>query len=338
MAAHQKFLLRVYITADIAIKITLGDRPESVEDLIKILKEKAKPRLDFEFTLQYDDPDFEGQLSCLLDIQELPEKATLKVVRSESDASSCASSDTDILPHVPVSQRQKTWPDVFPVPTFSYEVEYELENGNGAFQASGTRKKLTRAQKHNILENMARVMYSFKAYPNDREVGMAAEALVTTHPCLKEPGSLSGWYGWKVSLKFKMGNYRTTLARSGCLEVSVNTGKRSRNNPEKEAPHANIKRARRAEVNYLPNLPSGQSEASLEEMRQEMKQEVEKSERSLPLIEKHMQMTFALRRKEIVQEHPSAKDFLEKWPALHIQSQVRQTRGEGEWKNIFMSS
>lgn len=236
MPAPQKILLRVYISTDIAIKITLTERPESVEELINIMREKAKPRLDFEFTLQYDDPDFDGQLSCLVDIQELPEKATLKVVRSESDASSCASSDTDSLPHVPVSQRQKTWPDIFPVPTFSYDVEYELEKGNSAFKRSGQTQKLTRDQKHNILENMAAVMHSFKPYPSDRDVGMAAEALVTAHPCLKEPGRVSGWYGWKVSLKYKMGNYRTRLARSGCLEVSVNIGRKSRNNMTKSTP------------------------------------------------------------------------------------------------------
>lgn len=168
----------------------------------------------------------------------------MKVVRSESDTSSCASSDTDILPHVPVSQCQKTWPDIFPVPTFSYEVEHVLEEGNSAFERSVTTLKLTRAQKHNVLENMAAVMHSFRPYPSDRELGMAVEALVTAHPCLKEPRSRSGWYGWKVSLTFKMGNYHTKLARSGCLEVFVNAGRRSRNNPDKEHPHSNIKRAR----------------------------------------------------------------------------------------------
>ena len=257
-------MLRDYIATDVAVKITLTERP--VEELI--LREKVKPRLDFEFTLQYDDPDFGGQFSCPVDIQELPEKGTLRVVRSESDTSSCASSDTYILPHAPISQRQKTWPDIFPVPTFSYEVEHVLEDGNSAFQRSGkTLKKLTRAQKHNILENMAAVMHNFKPYPSDRDVGMAAVALVKAHPCLKEPRSVSGWYGWKVSLKFKKGNYRTKLARSGCLEVSVNEGRRSRNNPDKEHPHSSIKRARRAEVNYLPNFPRRENQASLEEIR-----------------------------------------------------------------------
>ncbi|KAI4814508.1 hypothetical protein KUCAC02_003700 [Chaenocephalus aceratus] len=324
MAASQKFLLRVYIATDVAIKVTLTERPESVEELINILREKVKPKLDFEFTLQYEDPDFGGQLSCLLDIQELPEKGTLKVVTSDSDISSCASSDTDILPHVSVRERQKTWPDIFPVPTFSYEVEHVLGEGNSAFETYGKTLKLNRGQKHNILESMAAVMHNFKPYPSDRDVGMAAEALVTAHPCLKELGSVSGWYGWKIFLKFKMGNYRTKLARSGCVEVAVNAGKRSINNPDKDHPHSKIKRARRAEVNYLPNFPRGENQTSLEEMRIQILQEVEKSEKNLILIEKLMQMTFALRRQEIVQENPLVRDFLEKWPALRMESQEVQ--------------
>lgn len=129
----------VYVTTDVAIKVTLTERPELVKELINILREKAKRRLDFEFTLHYEDPDFGGQLSCLVDIQECknPEKATFKMIGSESDTRSCASSDTDILPLVPIRQRQKSWPDIFPVPTFSYEVERVLEEGNSAFATSG---------------------------------------------------------------------------------------------------------------------------------------------------------------------------------------------------------
>lgn len=322
MSAANKFLLRVYLSTDIAVKVTLSERPESLEDLINILKEKVKPRLDFEFSLQYEDPDFDGQLSCLVDIEELPVKGTLRVVRSENDTSSCASSDTDILPHVPVSHRLKTWPDVFPVPTFSYEMEHVLAEGNDLFESSGKTVKLNRAQKHNILETMAAAMHTYKPYPSDREVGAAAEALVRAHPCLKELGSTSGWYGWKVSLKFKMGNYRTMLARSGCVEVSVNTGKRSRNNPDKDSPNSNIKKARRAEVNYLPDFPHGENQASLEEMRRQIIQEVAKSEKNKPLIERLMQTSFALRRQEIVRENPMVKDILERWPALQMEAQV----------------
>uniref|UniRef100_A0A8C1LVX7 Uncharacterized protein n=1 Tax=Cyprinus carpio TaxID=7962 RepID=A0A8C1LVX7_CYPCA len=271
MAESQKLLLRVYIAPDIAHKMTLSTRPSTVEELITVIKEKFRPRLDFDFNLQYEDPDFGGQLCFLTDISELPEKAVLKVHRSETDAGSASTSDTEILPYAP--ERLQSWPDVFPVPQFSYDVEHSLNGGNMAYQNSGKFLKLTKGQKHDILENMAKAMHSFKAYPSDKEVAKAAEALISKHPCLTEPGSQCGWYGWKTSLKFKMGNFRTKLSRSGCEEVAVNSGKRSKNNPESESPHSNIKRARRA---------------------------------------------------EIVVDNPSqaVKEFLEKWPALRLESQI----------------
>lgn len=244
------------------------------------------------------------------------------MVRSESDHSSTGSSDTDILPHVPLRLRQKNWPDSFPVPTFSHEVEHVCAQGNSAFESSGKTLKLTRSQKHNILEKMAETMHNFKPYPHDKEVAMAAEALITTHPCLREQGSRSGWYGWKVALKFKMGNYWAQLARSGCAEVSVNAGKRSRTNPRNDSPHSHIKRARRAEVNFLPNFPSGENEVTLEEMRVQIVQEMEKTEQDLMLIDKLMHTTFALRRQHIVQESPRVREFLENWPAWQMHSQV----------------
>uniref|UniRef100_A0A3P8QZU8 Uncharacterized protein n=1 Tax=Astatotilapia calliptera TaxID=8154 RepID=A0A3P8QZU8_ASTCA len=278
MAVSQKFLLRVHLTTDVVVKVSLTKRPESVEELITILREKLNPRLDFEFTLQYEDPDFDGQLTCLLDIQELPEKGTLKVVRSESDVSSCASSDTDILPHVPLAQRLKCWPDTFPVPTFSYEVEHLLEEGNRAFEMSG---------KHSSPKAQHLGDHGF----SDAHLQSLSDSC-----------------------------YHSSI--SGCVEVSFNAGRRSVNNPEGEHPHSNIKRARRAEVNYLPNFPRGEDQVSLEDMRVQIKNEVEKTEPNKVMIEKLMQTTFALRRHEIVQDNPMVKNFLEKWPALRFDSQV----------------
>lgn len=101
------------------------------------------------------DPDFDGDLCLLVDIQELPEKGTLRVIRPEGDTSSTASSDTDILPHVPASQCQKSWPDHFVVPGFGYEMEHILEEGNRVYEESGKLLKLKRSQKGEILKKMA---------------------------------------------------------------------------------------------------------------------------------------------------------------------------------------
>ena len=50
------------------------------------------------------------------------------------------------------------------------------------------------------------------------------------------------------SLRFKMGNYRTKVSRAGIKDVVVNTGKRSRTNPEGAASRATIKRPKTAIV------------------------------------------------------------------------------------------
>ncbi|XP_065119721.1 uncharacterized protein [Paramisgurnus dabryanus] len=314
----QNFFLHVHTSTDIVRKMTLSSRPASVEDLKRNIKEKFN--LNFDFILSYQDPDFDGQLCSLLDIEELPQKAVLKVVRSESVASS--SDDTVILPHEVIPERTEKWPDVFTVPTFSFEVELVLADGNAAYETTRKTCRLTRGQKHNILETLAAKMHSFKAYPKDKEVSMVAEALVNKHPCLREPGSQTGWYGWKNSLKFKMGSYRTKLSRAGSHEVAVNSGKRSKNNPQRDAPHTNIKRPKRAEINFLPNFPRGEDAASLEQLRLRIVDEAKMSDTNLVLITKLMDTTFALRRKEIICNELPVHGILERWAALKIESQI----------------
>lgn len=321
--AAQNLLLHVHIATDIVRKMALPLRPESVDDLKTKIKDRFN--LDFEFSLSFEDPDFDGQLCSLVDMDELPQKAVLKVMRVEGDATSLASDDTTILPHAMTPERVGKWPTTFLAPTFSHEVELILGDGNKAFEQTGKALKLSRGQKHNILETLAQRMHEFKAYPSDNEFSEVAEALVTKHPCLKEPGSQTGWYGWKNSLKFKMGNYRSKLSRAGFSEVAVNSLKRSKNNPDREPPHTNIKRPRRAEVNFLPNFPKGEDVGSLEQIRLQIVNEVKMADKNLTKIASLMQTTFALRRKEVISDELPLKEILERWPALTVESQVSIT-------------
>lgn len=83
------------------------------------------------------------------------------------------------------------WPESFSVPTFSYEVAFTLREGNSVFEREGKGLRLTRDQKHNILNVMAAEINQHKAYPSGSQISKAAEALVTKHPCLKEQSSSS---------------------------------------------------------------------------------------------------------------------------------------------------
>ncbi|KAG7513812.1 hypothetical protein JOB18_017200 [Solea senegalensis] len=62
-------------------------------------------------------------------------------------------------------------------------------------------------------------MFSYTAYPNDAQRFEVAQALVEKHPCLKEPGSFNGTYGWQQSLKYKCGNNRTKRKALGSPEL-----------------------------------------------------------------------------------------------------------------------
>lgn len=124
-------------------------------------------------------------------------------------------------------------------------MEHILEEGNRVYEQSGKLLKLKRSQKSEILKKMAETIYSFKPYIHDKELEIAAQALVTAHPCLRMTTGEDGELGWKLHIGYKVASYRNKLAKAGVAEVAINTGKWSRNNPQKEHPHCNIKRARK---------------------------------------------------------------------------------------------
>ncbi|XP_057699041.1 sterile alpha motif domain-containing protein 3-like [Corythoichthys intestinalis] len=220
-------------------------------------------------------------------------------------------------------ERLCQWPAIFVVPSFSFEVEHILSEGNSALMTEGKTTRLTRYQKHNILDVMAAEIYKYKAYPSTIQIAWAAEALVIKHPCLKEKGSKKGYDGWLNSLRFKMGNYRNKLSRAGIKDVAVNAGKRSRFNPEGGASRASIKRPRRGEVNYLPNYPK-EKVIRLWKPRglRWLNSSRGPQQIDMILIHQHMQRTFALRREEIVHSAPPIAELQDRWPALLCEAQL----------------
>lgn len=193
------------------------------------------------FTLHYKDTDFEEFFS-LTSTSELKDKNTIKVVQVEpvtinlttidslecagpstSDApvssddcsvassapSSFGASDDTVLLSSPDShgQRSKPWPSPFEIPEFAYDTELVLKSANDAFRNDGTTLN-NPSVKSDILEKLAEKIFQFCAYLTSQQISLVAEALIQKHPCLKEPGSYSGFYGWQTRLKYKMGNYQ----------------------------------------------------------------------------------------------------------------------------------
>lgn len=200
------------------------------------------------------------------------------------------------------------------MPAFSYDVELRLRQGNGAFGESGALLSISRDMKSEILLKLAETIYSFMTYPTLEHFGCVPKALVEKNPCLTQPGSTSGWYGWKHSIKFKMGNYRHKLKGVGCRELEVNSEKSGAG--DTRGKRNKVKKPRWSETNFLPDLPQGRDSRSLEEDREKMVQEMRKTTPNLAYIDDSMNATCALRRQEIVEEEPPVAEMRVRWPAL----------------------
>lgn len=142
-----------------------------------------------------------------------------------------------------------------------------------------------------MLQRNLKVMFNFNPYPSREQIESVVKALVEKHPWLKEPGSSCGWYCWKFSLSFKMGNFRQMLHVAGCPVLSVSTDGRGKRR---------LKKLRRSETNFLPDMPDGEATSTLEEERRALLKEVKKKNSNNKFIDAAMASTCALRRKEII--------------------------------------
>ncbi|KAL2093349.1 hypothetical protein ACEWY4_010661 [Coilia grayii] len=346
--------LRVLIKDGDVRKLTLPcGIPETVETLRAIIQETFQ--LDGDFSVMYEDKDFGNEYFTLTSTADINDKSTIKIVKVEStvtltfspiaeselmsstprssqdtpqctevqhstdDALSSSSRDTEILPD---SCRSDPWPLHFEIPKFSRDVELILQEANKLYHMNGTLFSDTRV-KAAIRHTLSDAIFQYTAYPKDHHIIQVVQALVEKFPCLKEPGSFSGMYGWQQSLKTRMSNFRRMLKsrQVSCPEIEVNFLKRK--SSANQAPAKNLKRPRRAEVNYLPPCPVGETQESLEKERLDLLYEVKKKHNER-IIAAKMDKTFAVRRLEVVHDGPSVQDFMARWPALFQEDQVKK--------------
>ncbi|XP_051783905.1 uncharacterized protein LOC114652536 isoform X2 [Erpetoichthys calabaricus] len=321
--------LRVIFGIDDARKMIL---PNGISDSVDALIKEVQFAFQLieDIRLQYKDNDFNEFLNLTL-TSELEDLSTIKVVyvekseqtveRSQSplpvldDCSSVMSGDTDDTVISSLSTRTQAWPKVFQIPQFSSETELQLEKGNAEYRKKKMILTVSSKTKSDILQKLAEEIFRFKAYPQDANFCEVSEALIKKHPCLQEPGSYNGCSGWKQRLKYKMGNYRTQMKLYGCPELAVNSVKNKAREGDSVYPAKNVKKAKRAEANYLPDLPQGETPESLEADREMLMREAKKRNNER-VIRELMAKTFAYRRHEVVKEQPRVEDFMKRWPAL----------------------
>ncbi len=287
--------LRVILGIDNASKLNLPCRiPDSVDELKAEIQKHVG--LSGDFRLQYKDIEFDDFLN-LTCTSEIKDKGTVKVIYLPSGSGTCplqtatrhglddsfsfsSTAHTDILSSPQStssgssSLRSQPWPKTFQIPQFSYEVQIRLEKANDAFNNSGCLLNPSTKLKSDILEGLASEIVRYKFHPSSADFDDVAQALITKYPCLKEQGSVTGYYGWKISLKYKMANYRTRLRNIGCPELSINSVKGKRGDTN-QCPNQ-VKKPRKAEVNYCPDYLAGETKESLEEERKALLLEVNK--------------------------------------------------------------
>uniref|UniRef100_A0A8C5HUA8 PB1 domain-containing protein n=1 Tax=Gouania willdenowi TaxID=441366 RepID=A0A8C5HUA8_GOUWI len=330
MDTHVRF--RVLLD-HIVKKVSFPEMP-TLQELIKGVQETFA--ISEDISLQYKDTDFDDFFT-LTSTDDLKDKDTLKIIyvepptlilsnincdstlnsslvemafeKSSQCSSSAESDDTVILPPPhPTTPMHQPWPREFPLPCFSYTTEMALKQGMIEYEKDGTlpcHNKCFPHLKTNILECLADAMYTYTAYANDTQRYAVAEALVNKYPCLREPGSFNGLYGWQQSLKYKVGNYRTKLRALGVPEVMINTLKQK--SSDKQA--KNVKKAKKCESNYFPPVPAWETPESLEITRVQLLAETKKKNND-QVINDLMSQTFSLRRQEVLSEGSNVATLL----------------------------
>ncbi|XP_034554787.1 uncharacterized protein LOC117823669 [Notolabrus celidotus] len=338
--------LLVILSEDNSVRVQLRNGiPNSTEELIDEVMNACG--LGGYIRLQYRDTDFGNIFVNLTSTSVIKDLSVIKVIQLDPDnttvvlypvdnltsgtpspgmnsedsfSGSAHTDDTELLSHSPDSLRTQQWPQVFPIPLFSFDTECQLQIADAEYARSQSRLTPGSRMLSDILEKLAEKVYEYKAYPTDADFSDVAVALTSKHPCLREPGSFNESYGWKQRLKVKMANYRTLLKAHGTSpEVAVNSLKSK--SKEEAYPAKNVKRPRRAEVNHFPSLPFGETEESLEQERISLLAELKKRNNRQTIKEK-MAKTFGYRRQEIVHQKPGIEDILERWPALFQMEEI----------------
>uniref|UniRef100_A0A3P8RY04 Uncharacterized protein n=1 Tax=Amphiprion percula TaxID=161767 RepID=A0A3P8RY04_AMPPE len=330
-------LFRVVISKDEARRVQLSHVPETVDALIDAIKEKLQ--LQGDFVLQFEDPEFQNALCNLSEISELPPGRAILHIKwttvsqsgeydsqslgsiSSLDTVSMNSSGNQTNSLSPLSRYWRSiseWPDPFPIPTLSLDVELKLRKGNESYESNKIGIDVSRDMKIEILDKIAQAAFDIKAYPDHDELESIALALIAKYPCLKEPGRGKGYEGWLVSIRNKLNNYRAKLREAGCSEVSVNKKRKADGDVTKYT----LKRAKRGEVNHVPEHPEQHDDASLEEQRLLLVEASKKARLDHSFIREKMDLTFSLRRREIVEEQPMVMEIQTRWPALFFKEQV----------------
>ncbi|KAF0032198.1 hypothetical protein F2P81_014488 [Scophthalmus maximus] len=332
MAGSSPARLKVILGESNIEKLTLPNGiPESFDELL--CKVKTTFRLKGNIRLQYMDQDFGNDFFNLNSTSEVQDLGTIKVVNQQTspplisapettsshfhsfeseDSVSLASNETIVISSPEsVSSRNQQWPMEFQIPRF--DTELQLEKGNSEYQNSQKMLNVSSRIKSDILNILGEDIYQYKAYPEGSCRGLNQEA-----PLFERASFLQWLLQLETAIEVQNGKLQDPAEIAGVSRVVSKF-------PEIQSyysafPAKKVKRPKRAEADFYPSFPVGETLESLEKERLKLLSEVGIRNNERVIADK-MAHTFAIRRQEVVNQEPSIKFFQDRWPALFQQNE-----------------
>lgn len=201
----------------------------------------------------------------------------------------------------------KKWasPYKIPVHRFSFSLRNQLQK----------KAQLNWALRKELKDILVDDLLSFTAYPSKAQRDEVCSAVLSQFPHLREPIG-SGFDGLSQSMKDRLKSARRDMA-DDVLEIKEVKRRKPMNCP------TTLKKPKKGEINWQPNYPEGEDEASVDRHIEFMLKESKKSPhcQDSVVVSSKMDITFAARRQMINAKCPIPQ-LRDRYPLLFSKNQI----------------
>ncbi|KAG8172798.1 hypothetical protein JTE90_022107 [Oedothorax gibbosus] len=238
--------------------------------------------------------------------------------------------------------RQKNWNASnlsFSVELFSLASREELVDADRNYTSCERLHKASYKLKREIIDIISKELACYSLYPSNDMYKSVAENLIEAFPFLRDPIG-DGSSCWIIATKYRMQEVRR---KAKVEEVTVNAGRQPKKGQKDIAHKADlrrkgIKKPRKGEINYNPEVPAGETLETLMDHKHQLLNEFKKREPCHNILDQKMDITYALRRQDIVKNPTTFNDFKKHWPMLFspdmLQKEMMRLVGLDIFQNI----
>jgi len=196
-------------------------------------------------------------------------------------------------------------PYKIPVHRFSFSLRNQLQK----------KAQLNWALRKELKDILVDDLLSFTAYPSKAQRDEVCSAVLSEFPHLREPIG-SGFDGLSQSMKDRLKSARRDMA-DDVLEIKEVKRRKPMNCP------TTLKKPKKGEINWQPNYPEGEDEASVDRHIEFMLKESKKSPhcQESVVVSSKMDITFAARR-QIINAKCPIPQLRDRYPLLFSKNQI----------------